>query len=69
MNKIEKVIKNLEARRKALAQNRDFHLVTAKHMEIMGLYDVADDERIKAHNFRCRISEVDILIGILEGMK
>lgn len=69
MNKIEKVIDILETRRKVLAKNRDFHLVTAKHMEIMGLHDVADDERIKAHHSRCRISEVDIIISLLEDIK
>ena len=66
---IEKAIKSLELRKTSLIKSRDLHIMIASHMKLLGLHDIADDERMKAHNLKCRINEIDIILELLEESK
>ena len=64
--KNEQIINILKNRKTLLAKERENHLSSARSLELLGLCSVADDDRNKAHNLFCRISEIDLILSILE---
>lgn len=61
-----KIIETLLKRKQLLKKERENHLSSARSLELVGLRSVADDDRSKAHSLFCRISEIDLMLSILE---
>lgn len=63
---MEKVIEKLKKRKAFLTKERENRLLSARSLELVGFHSVADDDRKKAHNLLCRISEIDLMLSVLE---
>ena len=62
----EQIINFLKKRKTFLIKEREKHLSSARSLELLGLRSIADDDRSKAHTLFCRISEIDLMLSILE---
>ena len=64
--KIQKLITLLQKRRTLLVNEREKFLISAHSFKIIGLYSLEDNDLKKAHNLLCRISEIDMVLSLLE---